>query len=111
MADELVENIHDIKADVDQYFKDLAKGEKKLKFPFDKIQKLPEPKEMSKKLVSVIAGYLSESNDASELDAYTQMRQVDDTVKIYNLLRLNAMQSDRIKMLGAIRNNIQKDLV
>lgn len=98
----IVEKLAEIKDAFDEYFRMLSLGEL-IEPPLKQIEELPEMDEAGKELEKRAAECISEENEDSEQMAFATMRSLDDTARLYGVIK--RLEEGRLDMLGANINN------
>ena len=103
----IVEKLAEIKDAFDAYFRTLALGEL-IEPPLKQIEELPEMDEVGKELEKLAAECISEENEDSEQAAFATMRSLDDTARLYGVIR--RLEENRLDMLSASINNGSEEM-
>ena len=98
----IVEKLAEIRTAFDEYFRTLSLGEL-IEPPLKQIEELPEMDEVGKELEKLAAECISEENEDSEQMAFATMRSLDDTARLYGVIK--RLEEGRLDMLGANINN------
>ena len=103
----IVEKLAEIKDAFDEYFRMLSLGELK-EPPLRQIEELPEMGEVGKELEKLAAECISEENEDSEQASFAAMRSLDDTARLYGVIR--RLEENRLDMLSASINNGSEEM-
>lgn len=98
----IIEKLAEIKDAFDEYFRMLALGEL-IEPPLRQIEDLPEMDEAGEELEKLAAECISEENEDSEQTAFATMRSLDDTARLYGVIK--RLEENRLDMLSANINN------
>ena len=71
--------------------------------PLQQIEDLPEVDKVGEELEKMAAECISEENEDSEQAAFATMRSLDDTARLYGVIK--RLEEDRWAMLSAYINN------
>lgn len=103
----IVEKLAEIKDAFDEYFRKLSLGEL-IEPPLKQIEELPEMDEVGKELEKLAAECISEENEDSEQASFATMRSLDDTARLYGVIR--RLEENRLDMLSASINNGSEEM-
>lgn len=103
----IIEKLAEIKDAFDEYFRMLALGEL-IEPPLQQIEDLPEMDEVGEELEKLAAECISEENEDSEQAAFATMRSLDDTARLYGVIK--RLEENRLDMLSANINNGSEEM-
>ena len=94
----IVEKLAEIRTAFDEYFRMLAIGEL-IEPPLQQIEELPEMDKVGEELEKLAAECISEENEDSEQTAFATMRSLDDTARLYGVIK--RLEENRMDLLSA----------